>query len=105
MEPNGNIVVTSPFNWTNNCTRIILTISAENQRHSRMIPISTIVNIDVLDINEAPQFLGYGSSMVIGYPDRTYFDPSVQMPLIKVKVPIVMFSFAFSLVYFIVCKL
>jgi hypothetical protein len=70
-----------------------------------MIPISTIVNIDVLDINEAPQFLGYGSSMVIGYPDRTYFDPSVQMPLIKVKVPIVMFSFAFSLVYFIVCKL
>lgn len=88
VERNGSIVVISPFNWTNNRTRIILTISAENQRHSnRMMSISTIVNIDVLDINEAPQFLDYGSSVVIGYPDRTYFDPSVQMPLFTVKVP------------------
>jgi hypothetical protein len=63
-----------------------------------MTTISTIVNIDVLDINEAPQFLDYGSSVVIGYPDRTYFDPSVQMPLITVKVglSILKFSFGFS---------
>jgi hypothetical protein len=39
-----------------------------------------------LDVNEAPQFASYGSSLLIGYPDRTYFDPSVQMPLITVKV-------------------
>lgn len=76
----------SPFNWTNDRTRIVLTISAENLVNARMTPISTVVNIDVLDINEAPQFASYGSSLLIGYPDRTYFDPSVQMPLITVKV-------------------
>ncbi|XP_046463991.1 mucin-3A-like isoform X6 [Daphnia pulex] len=85
VNQNGDVVVVSPFNWTNDRTRIVLTISAENLVNARMTPISTIVNIDVLDINEAPQFTSYGSSLLIGYPDRTYFDPSVQMPLITVK--------------------
>ncbi|XP_046642882.1 chitinase-like protein PB1E7.04c isoform X5 [Daphnia pulicaria] len=85
VNQNGDVVVVSPFNWTNDRTRIVLTISAENLVNARMTPISTIVNIDVLDVNEAPQFASYGSSLLIGYPDRTYFDPSVQMPLITVK--------------------
>ncbi len=96
MNQNGDVVVVEPFNWTNDRTRIVLTISAENRINARMTPISTIVNIDVLDINEAPQFASYGSSLLIGYPDRTYFDPSVRMPLITVKVTLSLVGFCFG---------
>ena len=100
VTPNGDIVVVRPFNWTNSRTRIVLTISAEQKTNSRIMPISTIVNIDVLDINEAPQFLGYGPSVVIGYPARTYFDPSVQMPLVTVKVTGILPQFGLFIRYF-----
>ncbi|XP_057366143.1 uncharacterized protein LOC130687004 isoform X2 [Daphnia carinata] len=85
VKPNGTLVVLRPFGWTATLLKITITITATGQRNVRLSPISTIVNLDVLDINEAPEFVGYGTSVVVGYPERTYFDPSVQMPLYTVK--------------------
>ncbi|KAI9550662.1 hypothetical protein GHT06_006214 [Daphnia sinensis] len=85
VKPNGTLIVVRPFGWTATIPKITITITAVSQRNVRLTPISTIVNLDVLDINDAPEFVGYGTSVVVGYPERTYFDPSVQMPLYTVK--------------------
>ncbi|XP_045035318.1 uncharacterized protein LOC116930806 isoform X8 [Daphnia magna] len=85
VKPNGTLIVVRPFSWTVTLPKISITITVVSQRNVRLTPISTVVNLDVLDVNEAPEFVGYASSVVVGYPERTYFDPSVQMPLYAVK--------------------
>lgn len=74
------------FNRTISGSRVTLTISAVNKKSSRSTSISTIVHVEVQYINSAPQFDGYGSSLVVGFPERTYFDPSIQMPIFTAKV-------------------
>lgn len=95
MKPNGTLIVVRPFSWTVTLPKISITITAVSQRNVRLTPISTVVNLDVLDVNEAPEFVGYASSVVVGYPERTYFDPSVQMPLYAVKVTTTTFVWIF----------
>lgn len=83
------------FNWTSILPKITLTITAMSQTTLRITSISTIVNLDVLDINDAPEFVGSTTTVVVGYPERTYFDPSVRMPLFTVKVSIIKKSSSF----------
>lgn len=83
---NGSVTVIKAFNRTVSGPRVTLTISIVNKKSLRITQISTIAVIEVLYINQEPQFSGYSSSVMVGYPDRTYFDPSVQMPIFTAKV-------------------
>ena len=78
------MVVVKPLIWAVGGSRITLTISAVEQTSFRMALVQTIVNIDVVDVNESPKFVD--SSVIIGYPGRTYFDPAVPMPIYTAKV-------------------
>jgi hypothetical protein len=86
VNPNGNITCIQAFNRTYSGKSILLSISATPNNDLKLNPISTVVQIDVLDVNEKPQFVSYSSPFKIGYPSRTYFDPSVPMPLITIQV-------------------
>lgn len=58
---------------------------------ARIVPITTVVKVDVLDVNEKPQFGEYslyGKSVTVGYPRRTYFDPAIFMPIFTPQVKI-----------------
>ena len=86
MASDGNVLCIQPFNLTFSGSRVVLSISAQQPNNGKLNLVSTIVQIDVLDVNEPPQFLAYSSPFQIGYPSRTYFDPSVRMPLITLQV-------------------
>ena len=88
VASNGSVSCIRAFNLTFSGSRILLSISAQgpNNNGNKLNPVSTIVQIDVLDVNEAPQFVAYSSPFIIGYPSRTYFDPSVRMPFITLQV-------------------
>ena len=87
VEDNGTVAVIKSFNRTNSGSRVILTISAVNKMKSlRASLVSTIVNIDVIYVNQGPQFIDSESPLTIGYPKRTYFDSTVPMPVFTPKV-------------------
>lgn len=88
VKSNGEVEVVKPLIWAVSGPRVTLTISAIEQKDLRITSIQTIVNIEVGDDNEAPQFAD--SSVIIGYPERTYFDPTVPMPIYTAKVRFLM---------------
>jgi len=48
-------------------------------------PVNTIVVIQVMDVNEPPEFDYDTATLIVGYPSRTYIDPLVAMPLFTVQ--------------------
>lgn len=76
------IFVNATFNRINSGPRVMLGISASL---TRSVELSTLVDIAVDDVNEAPSFTT-SESLVIGYPGRTYFDQAVSMPIYTFQV-------------------
>ena len=65
---------------------IHLNISASDPTAMGTSPIiETIVVIRVTEVNEPPIF-DYNTTLIVGYPGRTYIDPLVPMPLFTVQV-------------------
>ena len=89
----GNLSILKPIEYRD-ASRILVAVRVDNQL-SRLSPFSTIVEIIINDINDRPLF-NYLSPLVIGYPERTFIDPAVFMPLFVFQVnPVEWYFFVF----------
>ena len=76
------IFVKETFDRVNSGPRVALGISASLKR---AVELSTVADIRIDDVNETPLIIT-SKSLVIGYPERTYLDPVVSMPIFTFQV-------------------
>jgi len=83
VKPNGIIIVRRKLTLLD-ASLIRLNISATNPLVNDRT-VNTLVEIEVVDVNDPPKFIDYPTPLIIGYPRRTYTDSLIPMPIFTVQ--------------------